>query len=235
MDLEVDDILRELLREPGVVGAAVARGGETPATFGELEDLSLRRAALGGGAELVVAVSRTPPAGLDAAIERASRELRAWMRIHGGEPPEVALAGRAQRSRAALLGKIERLLDACAAAHGALGAALLRGSSILAVGGSLGDDLRDRLAFLRKRIDAEAARRRGRSSHAEIVGEDVYACSFWFDAYLVLFFDHPWPVDFVRYRARMVSRELAAILPHLDEDPTTPANVRPLPPRPSSA
>jgi hypothetical protein len=64
------------------------------------------------------------------------------------------------------------------------------------------------------------------------VGDDVYARSFWFDAYLVIYFrDAGWALDFVRHRARAVCRALALILPHLEIEPPTPANVRPLPPR----
>jgi hypothetical protein len=229
MDSEIDDILRELLREPGALGAAVAREG-APALDG-IVDARLVRAPLGEGAELVVAASDPPPPELAAAIERAARELRSWMRRNGDQVPDHELTGRAPRSRALLRKKIDELLGAFAAVHAACGVALLRRGEVMATGGALDAAQLDRLTFLRKRIDAEAARQRGRSSHAEILGSDVYACSFWFDAYLVMYFDRPYAVDFVRFRARAVARELSAILPHLDDDPTTPATILPLPPR----
>jgi hypothetical protein len=111
-------------------------------------------------------------------------------------------------------------------------ALVLRGPELVATSGVIDPALRDRLPFLRRRVDAEAGRRRGRSSHAEVVGDDVYVRSFWFDAYLIAFFTGPgWSIDFVRHRARAVARELATVLPHLSDDPRDPANVRPLPPR----
>jgi hypothetical protein len=226
---EVDDILRELLRERGAIGARVVSAGDAD----ELAGVAHARRALGHGAELVVTVGALADPELPAAIERAARELRACIRRHGVERvPEVTLVGRVPRPRAALLAKARAFLEALAAMHGALSALVLRGGQIVAEGGAVDAAQRERLTFLRKRIDAEAARRRGRSSHAEIVGDDVYARSFWFDAYLVIFFAGPgFAVDFVRHRARAVARALAVILPHLDDEPPSPANVRPLPPR----
>lgn len=228
-ELEVDDILRELLREPGALGVQVVTEG----AIAEAGAGGQARRALGGGAELVVSVGASAPPELPAAIERAARELRACIRRHGVEQvPQLSLVGRAPRSRAALLGKVRDFLGALAAMHGATGAVVLRGAEVLAVAGTLEPAHSERLQFLRKRIDAEAARQRGRSSHAEVVGDDVYARSFWFDAYLVIFLHaEGWALDFVRHRARAVCRALSVILPHLENDPPTPANVRPLPPR----
>lgn len=234
LESEVDDILRELLREPGALAAALRKGAEDAPFADSVEAERLQRAPLGQGAELVVAVGKGAPADLAAAIERAARDLRACLRRHQAgddEVPRVELTGRAPRTRAALIRKVERLLSAFAAAHAAVSVAVLRGAQVIAVGGTLDEARRDRVAFLRKRVDAEAARQKGRSSHADVVGDDVFACSFWFDAYLVVFFDRPWSVDFVRYRARVVARELSAVLPHLDDDPDSPADVKPLPPK----
>jgi hypothetical protein len=226
---EVDDILRELLREPGTLTARLAAAGSTD----DLDQPDDRRLPLGSGAELVVAVGDGAPPALPEVIERAARDLRACIRRYGlASVPEVRLTGRAPRSRAALLRRTQELLAAFAAMHGANSALLLRGPELVASSGPVDIERRERLPFLRKRIDAEAARRRGRSSHAEVVGDDVYARSFWFDAYLVVFFGGPsWSLDFVRHRALAVARELALVLPHLEPDPPAPANIRPLPPR----
>jgi hypothetical protein len=228
-ETEVDDILRELLRSPGTLAARLGQLGAPPE--GEGEDTDERRLPLGAGAELVVTVGQEPPAELPQAIEQAARELRACIRRYGLEAvPDVRLLGRAPRSRAALLRRTVSLLGAFAAMHGATCACLLRGPELLAVGGVLDNERRDRLPFLRKRLDAAAERQRGKSSHGEVVGDDVFARKFWFDAYLVVFFGgEGWSVDFVRHRARAVTRELAVVLPHLDDDPPAPANVRPLP------
>jgi hypothetical protein len=239
---EVDDILRELLRAPGALAARLAAAGSAEDADGP----EARRLALGAGAELVVTIGATTPAvggsgglreadgsRLDEAIERAARELAACIRRYGvTSVPDVRLLGRAPRTRAALLRRTEELLGAFAAMHNASCALVLRGPELVAASGPIDAAQRERLSFLRKRVDAAAARRRGKSSHAEIVGDDVYARSFWFDAYLILFFAGPgWSPDFVRHRARAVARELALVLPHLDDDPPAPANIRPLPPR----
>ncbi len=224
---EIDDILRELLREPGALSAIVATAGAVDV------EASVQRMALGGGAELVVATAPVPPPELPAAIERAARDLRACIRRHGvTEVPEVKLVGRAPRTRAALVGKVTDLLAALSAMHRAAGAVLLRGNEILATGGALDETHRAQLGFLRRRLDAEALKHRGRTSHAEIVGEDFYSRSFWFGAYLVIFFaESGFAVDFVRHRARATCRLLSVVLPYLEPEPPTPANVRPLPPR----
>ena len=227
-ETEVDDILRELLRAPGTLAARLGAVG------GPSEEAGEQRLPLGAGAELVVAVADGAAPELAQTLSQAARELRACIRRYGLETvPEVRLVGRAPRSRAVLLRRTEALLGAFAAMHGAVGAALLRGPELLAVGGTIDTERKERLPFLRKRVDAAAARERGKTSHGEVVGDDVYARSFWFDAYLVVFFDvaaSQWSVDFVRHRARAVARELAVVLPHLDDDPPSPANVRPLPP-----
>lgn len=225
---EAEDILRELLREPGALGAAVGAPAPAPDVPGATE----RRLPLGGGAELVVAVADPEPPGLAAALERTVRDLRARMRLLGvTDMPSVLAYGAAPRPRAALVRRVEDLLGALACMHGAEASALSYRAELIAQAGALDEARRDRLPFLRRRVDAEAARHRGQSSHAEVVGDDVYARSFWFDAYLWVFFGQPgWPEDFVRHRTRLVARELAAILPHiLDEPPASPAVIKPRP------
>jgi len=226
-EAELDDILRELLREPGAVGVSLARAETSEAAEGPRFSVPL-----GEGIELRVTTTLEPPVDLANAAERAVRELRACLRRSGvslASAPEVSLWGRVPRSRAALLERVTRLLEALAANLHATAVTVLRGDGIVASAGALDEVRRERLTFLRKRVDAEAARKRGTSSHAEVVSPDVYARSFWFDAYLALFFDHAYSVDFARHRARIVAREIGRLLPHLDDDPDAPAVVKPLP------
>lgn len=237
LEAEIDDILRELLRAPGALQAQVA----PPPPFAEAiqapADIGIVRRPLIMGAELVVTISAVSSAELEPGIDQAARDLIACIRRYApNSVPTLQRSGRIHRSRAALLQRAKQLLDALAAMRGAACALLLRRNEVIALGGDAAAvDLarRERLPFLRKRIDAEAARQRGRSSHAEVIAEDVYARSFWFDAYLVIFFDsaNGWSLDFVRHRVRAACRLLAVILPHLDDEPPAPANVRPLPPR----
>jgi hypothetical protein len=225
---EVEDILRELLREPGALGAAVGAPAPSPEVPGSHE----RRLPLGNGAELVVAIADPEPPALATSLEQVVRDLRARMRLLGvTDVPSVLVYGAAPRPREALQRRVDDLLGALSRMHGAEASALSHRGDVLATAGAFDEARRDRLPFLRHRVDAEAARHRGQSSHAEVVGDDVYARSFWFEAYLVVFFGGPgWPEDFVRHRARLVARELAAILPHLlDEPPPSSAQVKPVP------
>ncbi len=225
---EAEDILRELLREPGTLGAAVGAPAPAPEVPGAIE----KRFPLGNGAELVVAVTDPEPPALAAALERVVRDLRSRMRLLGvTDVPPVLIYGAAPRPREALLRRVEDLLGGLARMHGAEASALTHRDELVASAGAFDEARRERLPFLRHRVDAEAARRRGQSSHAEVVGDDVYARSFWFEAYLTVFFGAAgWAEDFVRHRARLVTRELAAILPHLlDEPPPASAQVKPRP------
>lgn len=228
---EIDDILRELLREPGALAAHVVHTGDAAPEEASGPQL---RAPLGGAIELVLTHQATLPPELPAAIERAARELRAALRRWGADAHSTAwptLVGRLPRHRRELLGRITAYLEGLAATHNVSAVVVLRGKEIVVQIGALDEPRNARLAFLRKRIDAEASRAKGKTSHAEIHDEEVYARSFWFDAYLILFFDAPYPLDFVRHRARAVTHELGRLLPHLDDDPTTPAATRPVPPR----
>jgi hypothetical protein len=180
------------------------------------------------GGELVAIVERADESA--AVVDAAARAIGAAFRGLALEAwPELRAASRTARSKAALLRRVARFLDAFAASH-ASAVVVLRGADILATGGAALDPLRlDRLAFLRKRLDAEATRLRGRSSHAELAADDVFARSFWFGAYFVSFFDRPYALDFVRHRARAVTRELSLLLPHLLEEPTDPVLTSPKP------
>jgi hypothetical protein len=226
---EIDDILRELLRERGALAAHVVHTGEAAPIEAEGPQL---RAPLGGATELVLTHNGEPPAELPAALERCARELRAALRRWGAEPHTTewpTLASRRPRHRRELMGRITTFLEALAATHHVSAISVLRGKDVVVEVGHMDEMRSARLAFIRKRLDAEAARTRGKSSHAEIHDEEVYARSFWFDAYLILFFDAPYPLDFVRHRARAVTQELGRLIPHLDDDPTTPASTKPVP------
>src|SRR5690349_10787286 len=63
------------------------------------------------------------------------------------------------------------------------------------------------------------------SSHGEVVDPDAYAMSFWYNAALIVLLAEPYALDFVRYRARQVARELAHLLPLLEPDPDTPVAI----------
>jgi hypothetical protein len=107
-------------------------------------------------------------------------------------------------------------------------AAVVRHSELLSSAEPLDELQRERIPFTVKRVNAEAARRRTHS-HAEVAGDDFFAVSFYFDAHLIAFFDGVYALDFVRHRAKLVTRELSHLLALLDEPPVDPAQAMPIP------
>jgi hypothetical protein len=76
---------------------------------------------------------------------------------------------------------------------------------------------------------AHAAAPAGESSHGEIADSDAYGVTFWYGAALLVYFAGPYGLDFIRHRARLVTRELSLLLPLLDPGPTSPAQRLPVP------
>ncbi|HKA89040.1 MAG TPA: hypothetical protein VKE22_15325, partial [Haliangiales bacterium] len=145
-ETEAEDILRELLRQPGALGAAIGAPAPAPEVPGALE----KRLPLGNGAELVVATTNPEPPELAAALEQAVRDLRARMRLSGvTDVPPVLLYGAAPRPRDALLRRVETLLGALARMHGAEAAALTHRDELVASAGAFDEARRVRLPFLR--------------------------------------------------------------------------------------
>jgi hypothetical protein len=111
----------------------------------------------------------------------------------------------------------------------ATNAVVIRHATVVASAHPL-DALTDaRWPFLSRRALAAAGNNRS-SSHAELVDADAFATTFWYGAVLLLFFTAPYGVDFVRHRARMVTRELVELLPLLEPPPAAPAGILPRPP-----
>jgi hypothetical protein len=238
----LDDELRELLRElcaaSGAVAAAVGPAEPPPTPRGPLAV----RVELDGGAVLVAwfgaadgddAAAADASAARRAALERTARAIRASTRrwdVEVAAIPAVTSEGSPAAARQARL-RIQAFLDALVGSLGMTAAVVTRKVSIVASAGQLGELERERVPFTVRRVHVEIDRRRGRSSHAEIVGDDVYAVSFWYDACLVCFFAAPFSPDFVRHRARLVTRELTPLLAMLDVDPDLdPVQTAPRPP-----
>ena len=222
---ELRQRLLELCAETGAVDARI-----THARPGALPDAGVHRVPLGVGAYLDVELSAEPSESQAAAIERAARALRDCARRWelplpplGGEPAAVPM-------RARIVGRIERFLRALTDVQGAANALVTVHGSLVASALPTEELQRERIDFMLRRVDAEVGRQVGESSHAELHGPDFYATSFWYGACLIVFFDQPFSLDFVRHRARMVTRELASLLPDLDDPPRDPARVAPLPP-----
>ena len=137
------------------------------------------------------------------AMERAVRALRTAARRWGDEPVPLLVwpdTGQAP-THARVIARLESYLDALANSAGCRNALLSVSNKLVASAHEPEELDRERIAFTRKRVDADAASREG-TSFGEVVGDDCYARSFWVGAMVVLFFDGPWAIDFVRHRVR---------------------------------
>jgi hypothetical protein len=243
---ELKEILRELAACTGAVSVAIVyertidvEGPLPPQADFEPEEPSRNADDLelivpvGGGA-LLRAHFACPEAersadGRDAALERAARALRACARRWDAATlPPLALPDAPASSRERILCRISDYLRAFSNSPSMVNAALVRRCEVVASAEPLSELQRERIPFTVKRVNAEAARRRA-TSHAEVAGEDFFAVSFYFDAYLIAFFEGPYALDFVRHRARLVTRELSHLLALLDEPPVDPAQAAPAP------
>jgi len=101
---------------------------------------------------------------------------------------------------------------------------------VIAAARSVDESTAARLPLITRQVEAAGAALHERGQgHGEIAGEDVYAVSFWYGACLLVFFTRPYAVDFVRHRAKLVTRELAELLGMLDTGPEAPASILPRP------
>jgi hypothetical protein len=247
---ELRQLLDDLNEAAGALSAAIIRPEEDrrqrvlrpareiddesePAGEGSEEVADERIVPLGGGAFLLVrfaaAEDRAALEKRDAAIERAVRALRACARRWEMNRFPAMSRGEAIPAPVKVLERIESFLSALAnTQHAANALVILRGELITSAE-PLEDEHRERIPFTLKQLRAEIERRKGESSHAEITGEDVYAVSFWFDACLIVFFTGPYSTDFMRHRARRVTRELANLLPALDDPTLDPVQAAPVP------
>lgn len=188
---------------------------------------------VGGGAMLWARFGRTNHDGRGddraAAMERTARALRACARRWDiPSLPPLVYPDRDATTRLRVRERIEAYLIALTNTQDMVNAVVTWRGQPVASAAPLTELQRERLPFTLKRVKAESARRDG-SSHAHIAGDDCFAQSFWFDACLVTFFDSAYSIDFVRHRVRLVTRELANLLPLLDEPEHDPAQVAPIP------
>jgi hypothetical protein len=226
LDDEVRSILRELLAATGGTAAMIApansEAAETPA--------ATRTAALGGGNELRLDLGRDDePASVElaAAIDHAVRALRAAARRWDAGLPLVSIGASAASAHERAMHRIVAFLTALASVQNARNACVVVDHRMIAWAQSPEALDEARWPLLERR--AHAAAQPGESSHGELTDRDVYAVTFWYGAALIVYFAGPYGVDFIRHRARMVTRELALLLPMLDPGPTAPAQRLPVP------
>jgi hypothetical protein len=215
-------LLGELLEHLGARRISVVpAGGAVP----PLGPGGVRTLPLGGGARLEVELGAVGRADdhVDRALEEAVRALRHLAREHRAALPAVTVSSAGP---VRVLDRIRAYVHALGELHGAQNAILLVGEEVLVARRDPDALERSRLELLVRRLTAEARHRS--SSHADLADADAFCLSFWHGAVLVLYFAGPYPVDFVRHRAKAVARELSELLPDLDPEPESPAvAVRP--------
>lgn len=224
---ELRQILGDLATAVGVDVVAIIPPGEADTTEAG------KRLPLGGGAQLYVRdepnVNPRTPEQHDAALERTVRAIRACARRWDiTELPAVSIAAAPEVPQDRLVERIRTFLSALCATQNVANCVVTLHDDIVTSAEPLTELQRERIPFILKRLGAEADRRQN-SSHAEILGDDLLAQTFWFGAALIAFFNPPIPEDFLRHRIKLVIRELSAILPSLDDPPRDPAKVQPIP------
>lgn len=227
LDDEVKSILRELLAATGGAEATIAAANGEHATP---DDDQTRIAPLGGGVELRLELgdkdSDTPVA-LAAAVEHAVRALRAAARRWESPLPPLSVGTSPVTGHERALARITAYLDALSAVQNARNACVVVDHRMVAWARTPEALDEARWPLLERRAHAAAAP--GESSHGELADPDAYAVTFWYGAALIVYFAGPYGLDFIRHRARLVTRELALLLPLLDPGPTTPAQRLPVP------
>jgi hypothetical protein len=221
IDDEVSEALTALVDETGALAARII-AGDDPAVDGPS-----RVIPLGGGEHLRVELpDGDSHADLDAALERAARQLRAIRRRwEVANLPPISFTktvGPAPTER--VHDRIVKYLQALAEIDRAANAFVTRNGKLVASAREPSEVESSRWQFLARRVLGVHA---PGSSHGDIVDPDAYAMTFWYDAALVVLLAEPYAVDFVRHRCRQVARELCNLLPMLDPDPEAPAAIRP--------
>jgi hypothetical protein len=224
---EIRHILRDLLAATGAGSASIVILADDAATPADGV-----HAPLGGPAHLMVemsAAARADETEWRTGLEHAARALRAcarrWDRPLPALGVHVGIGHVTQRDRA--MGRIVEFLKALANTEHCENTLVFRHGEVVASARPVDELARDRLPFIARQVDARA--RVAERTHGELAGDDVFAVSFWYGAYLVVYFAHPYAMDFVRHRARLVTRELADLLPLLELPPDAPATVLPIP------
>lgn len=225
MDELLEERVRVVLGElRGSLGArrasVVPRGGADPELGGAG---GLRTMPLGHGArlELEMGPMVRPDEEVDVALEHAVRALRAAARDAEAELPAVSVLAGPPPRPTRVADRIHAYLHALAAIHHGQNVLCLVHGEIVASAQPPSELEQSRAELLVRRCLA-AARSRGHG-HGDLEDPDAFVLTFWVGAALVLYFAGPYPVDFVRHRARAVARELTELLPELDPDPAAPA------------
>ena len=224
MEEELREYLRQLLTEVRGQSAEINHGPSLAASEANMETIPL----LGDARLCVQGSHEQTPTELQAAMKRTAHKLIACVQRWGALPmPAIRVTHRSPRHRA--LTQIHTYLLALTNCQHCANAALTINGNLVSSAHALTDLQQARVPFILRQLRAAVAREKGKTSHAELVNEDTFVTAFWFGAALIVFFTEDYAVDFVRHRVRLVTRELAGILPFLDDPPRDPAQVQTIP------
>ncbi|MCX5744271.1 MAG: hypothetical protein NT062_17415 [Proteobacteria bacterium] len=230
IDDEVRDALRTLIAETGAISARIVIEGAPADDAAEAARTGVPARTVVLGEYLHIELSTQPDktTDLEAACDRVTRQLRAirrrWEATH---LPEIVVGATVNPPQDRIVERITSYLQALANVDRATNAFLILKGKLVASAHPPQEVEKSRWPFLARRVFGAHA---PHSSHGEVVDPDAYACSFWYDAGLVVLLAEPYAVDFVRHRCRQVARELAHLLPMLEPDPSAPAMLRNRPP-----
>ena len=219
IDDEVRETLQALVDETGAVSARIVEDDDLRT------GVPARTLALGGGEYLRVELPTRTNREIDveAAFERATRQLRAIRRRwEVARLPEVMVASGSAPEIGRVIDRIEGFMRGLAGIDRATNAFVTRGVQLVCAARAPDELEGSRWPFLARRALATHA---PGSSHGEVIDPDAYAMSFWYNAALIVLLAEPYALDFVRFRARQVARELAHLLPLLEPDPDAPAVI----------
>lgn len=222
LDDEVRQILRDLIAELGATSAVITQSVD------ERTGVPARTMPLGSGDFLRVELgTRSKTESIDATLERAVRALRAAARRWDEPLPALTIG---TDPGAVTADKVKDRIAAYLTALTGIGqvdnALLVVKGDVLGAGRPPEELETARSQFILRRV---AAAREPGSSHGELADSDFYAVEFWYGAALVLYLRQPYALDFIRFRCRQVTRELAHLLPMLEPEPPSPAAIRPPP------
>ena len=238
-DDEVRDLLTGLLASTGAVSVRIRYNSQGNRPPEQPDNSGWLSANLGAGAVLelrfepdLTSAASLPDSSLerDAALERATRALRAAARRwEVTQFSNIELPGPISTHPQKVLDQLRAFLSGFVGSLGMDNAAVTHRGRIVQTASTLTELQRERIPFTIKRVAAQSAKGRGVTSHGEILGDDFFATAFWFDACLIAFASAPFSIDFVRHRARLLTRELTKLLEMLDDAPRDPAMASPKP------
>ncbi len=169
------------------------------------------------------------PENFEITIENGIKRLIACSHRWDESLPRLFVPQKDSDRRPRILERIRIYLDALCCSQFCTNAMVLVRGQLITSARPLSSATKQLVPTMLERLSDQIEQNRGNSSHAELITPNCYCRSFWFDAVILLLFSGTYAVDFVRHRTKLVTRELVALLPDLDDPPLDPASAQTLP------